>query len=86
MKRSIDWGHVIGLVFLYIILAGLCIMVYDTIIYDNARNMVIAGCIITTGVLISVAYCTYFVIHEFRMKEKRRKLQKKLAESMKLHR
>lgn len=84
MKRSIDWGHVIALLFLYIILAGMCLMLYDTIVHDNDTGMILTGYILTSILFIAVVYCTYVFIMEFVRKERRRKTQKDLAEEMKL--
>lgn len=84
MKRSIDWGHVIALTFLYILLTGMCLMLYDTIVHDNDTGMVLTAYIITAILFTAVVYCTHFFIMEFIVKERRRKTQRDLAEEMRL--
>ena len=84
MKRSIDWGHVIALAFLYILLGGMCLMLYDTIVHDNDTSMIVTAYIITVILFIAVIYVTHFFIVDFTRKERRRKTQKELAKEMRL--
>jgi hypothetical protein len=84
MKRSIDLGHVLALVFLYTLLFGVGYMLYDTIVHDNDTGMIVAAFIIFAVLKAAVVYCTYFFIADFRRKERRRKIQMKLMKEMKL--